>query len=69
VVFAATGKRARLLGFYSDPEQDSDFIEWRARRLPEADGLYPSEAAWAHAADAPESVRAEAAGLWQEVDF
>jgi hypothetical protein len=67
VVFAANGKRARLLGFYSDPEQDSDFIEWRARRLPDADGLHASEATWSHAEDAPEGVRAAAAGLWQEM--
>ena len=66
VVFAATGRRARLLGFYSDPGV-SEFTEWRARRFPEADGLYASEAVWAHHLDAPEGVRAAAAGLWQEV--
>ena len=68
VVFAANGKRARLLGFYSDPGV-SEFTEWRARRLPEADGLFASEAVWAHAADAPKWLRAAAAGLWQEVDW
>lgn len=65
VVFAATCRRARLLGFRADPGA-SDFIEWRARRLPKADGLYASEAAWADASEAPQWVRAEAAGLWQE---
>lgn len=65
VVFAATARRARLLGFRADPGV-SEFIEWRARRLPEADGLYASEAAWADASDAPPWVRAEATGLWQE---
>ena len=69
VVFAATGQRARLLGFYSDPESDSDFIQWSARRLPEADGLCVSEAVWTHAADAPEGVRTKAAVLWSELDF
>jgi len=68
VVFAATGKRARLLGFYSDPGA-SEFKEWRARRFPEADGLHASEAAWSHADDAPEGVRTKAAVLWSEVDF
>jgi hypothetical protein len=67
VVFAATSRRARLLGFRSDPGV-SEFIEWRARRLPDADGLFASEAAWTHADDAPEWVRTEAAGLWQELD-
>lgn len=65
VVFAANARRARLLGFRADPGV-SEFTEWRARRLPEADGLFASEAAWAHADDAPEWVRIEASGLWQE---
>jgi hypothetical protein len=68
VVFADTGQRARLLGFYSDPESDSDFIQWRARRLPEADGLCANEAVWTHAGDAPEEAQAKAALLWSEVD-
>lgn len=66
VVFAATGRRARLLGFRADPGV-SEFIEWRARRLPEADGLYASEDVWATADDAPPWVRVQAEGLWQEV--
>lgn len=65
VVFALTGKRARLLGFQADPGV-SEFTEWRARRFPEADGLYASEAVWASAEDAPEWIRVEASGLWQE---
>ena len=70
VVFAATGKRARLLAYHAGPSGDDDnYIDWRARRLPEADGLYASEAAWIHHYDAPELVRTEAAGLWQEVDW
>jgi hypothetical protein len=64
VVFAATARRARLIGFLADPGV-SEFIEWRARRFPEADGLYASEAAWADASDAPEWVREAAAGLWR----
>jgi len=68
VVFAATAGRARLLGFRAGPSgEDDSYIDWRARRLPEADGLYASEAVWTHAADAPEWARAEAAGLWQEM--
>jgi hypothetical protein len=67
VVFAATGRRARLLGFRADPGV-SVFTEWRARRLPEADGLFASEAVWTDASEAPEWVRTEAAGLWQELD-
>ena len=67
VVFAATSRRARLLGFRADPGV-SEFIEWRARRFPEADGLYASEAVWTDASDAPEWVRAEAEGLWWELD-
>lgn len=65
VVFALTGQRARLLGFRADPEA-SEFIEWRARRLPEADGLYASEDVWASADDAPPWIRVQAEGLWQE---
>jgi hypothetical protein len=65
VVFAATAQRARLLGFRADPDV-SEFIEWRARRLPGADGLYASEAVWATADDAPTWHRIEAAGLWGE---
>lgn len=65
VAFATNGRRARLLGFRADPGV-SEFIEWRARRLPEADGLHASETVWVDAGDAPESVRAEAAGLWCE---
>ena len=67
VVFASTARRARLLGFRADPGV-SDFTEWRARRLPEADGLCSSEAAWTDASEAPEWVRAEASGLWQELE-
>ena len=68
VVFAATARRARLLGFRAGPSgEDDNFIDWRARRLPEADGLYASEAVWTHADDAPECARAEAARLWQEM--
>ena len=68
VVFAATAKRARLLGFRAGPSgEDGNYIDWRARRLPEGDGLYASEAAWICADDAPEPVRAAAAGLWQEM--
>jgi len=66
VVFAATGRRARLLGFRADPGV-SEFIEWRARRLSEADGLYASEDVWVTADDAPPWVRVQAEGLWQEV--
>ena len=66
VVFATTARRARLLGFQSDPGA-SEFIEWRARRLPNADGLYASEAAWVDADDAPPWVREAAAGLWELV--
>ena len=69
VVFADTARRARLLGFYSDPESDSDFIQWSARRLPGVDGLCVSEAVWTHAGDAPEDVQAKAALLWSEVDW
>ena len=65
VVFAQNARRARLLGFRADPGV-SEFIEWRARRLSEADGLYASEAVWTHEGDAPEWLRAAAAGLWQE---
>lgn len=66
VVFAATGRRARLLGFRADPGVP-EFIEWRARRLSEADGLYASEDVWVTADDAPPRVRVQAEGLWQEV--
>ena len=67
VVFAATARRARWLGFRAGPSgEDDNYIEWRARRLPEADGLYASEAAWATADDAPTWHRIEAAGLWDE---
>ena len=69
VVFAATANRARLLAFRAGPSgEDDNFIDWRARRLPEADGLYASEAVWTHADDAPESVRKRAAGLWLEME-
>lgn len=69
VVFAATASRARLLGFRAGPSGgDDNFIDWRARRLPEADGLCASEAVWTHADDAPEEVQAKAAGLWQEME-
>lgn len=69
VVFAATAGRARLLAFRAGPSgEDDNFIDWRARRLPEADGLYASEAAWIHAADAPECVRADASSLWRDVE-
>lgn len=70
VAFAATARRARLLGFRVGPsgEDHDSYIQWRARRLPEADGLCSSERAWTHALDAPESVRTEAAALWQEVE-
>lgn len=69
VVFAANARRARVLAWRKSPsDPDGDlFIDWRARRLPEADGLYASEAVWTQAEDAPEWVRAAAAGLWQEV--
>lgn len=67
VVFATNGRRARLLGFRADPGV-SEFIEWRARRLPKADGLHASETVWADASDAPESVRTEAAALWQPLE-
>jgi hypothetical protein len=67
VVFAATGKRARLLAYRAGPSGDDDnYIHWRARRFPEADGLYASEAVWTHANDAPEWLRAAAASLWRE---
>jgi|688.fasta_scaffold303922_2 hypothetical protein len=67
VVFAATANRARLLAFRAGPSgEDDNYIDWRARRLPEADGLYASEAAWVHADDAPESVRKRVAGLWSD---
>ena len=65
VVFTATGRRARLLGFYSDPGV-SEFTDWRARRFPEADGHHAGEAVWVDPSDAPEEVRAAAAGLWRE---
>jgi hypothetical protein len=54
-----------LLAFRADPGV-SEFTEWRARRLPEADGLYASEAVWVTADDAPTWHRVEAAGLWGE---
>jgi hypothetical protein len=57
-----------LLAFRAGPSgEDDNFIDWRARRLPEADGLYASEAAWTYADDAPEEVQAKAAGLWSEM--
>ena len=68
VVFAATARRACLLAFRAGPSgEDDNYIDWRARRLPEADGLYASEAVWTHADDAPKWVHAEAARLWQEM--
>ena len=67
IAFAATGQRARVLAFAADPGC-SDFIEWRARRFPRADGMYASEAVWVHADDAPEWHRAEASGFWQELN-
>jgi len=69
VVFAPTAKRARLLGYRKGPSgEDDNYIDWRARRLPEADGLQASEAVWICADDAPESVQEEAdvAGLWSD---
>lgn len=67
VVFAARARRARLLAFRAGPSgEDDNYIEWQARRLPEADGLFASEAAWTTADDAPTWCRAEAAGLWGE---
>ena len=69
VVFAATAGRARLLGFRAGPSgEDDNYIDWRARRLPEADGLLASEAAWTHADDAPDCLQAVAASLWREVE-
>jgi hypothetical protein len=65
VVFAASARRAKLLGFRNDPG-DCEWTEWRVRRLPEADGLYASEAVWVQPSDAPEWLQAAAAGLWRE---
>jgi hypothetical protein len=65
VVFTATAKRARLLGFYAGPSgEDDDYIHWRARRLSAADGLCLNEKAWICAEDAPEQLRLKAAELW-----
>ena len=70
VAFAATGKRARFLAYRAGPcGEDDRYLDWRAHRLPEADGLHTSEAVWICADDAPEVVRAEAAELWQELDW
>ena len=70
VAFAATGKRARFLAYRAGPCGDDDaYIDWRVHRLPEADGLHASEAVWICDDDAPEVVRAEAAELWQELDW
>ncbi len=67
VTFAATGRRARLLAYRAGPSgEDDNYIDWCSRRFPEADGLHASEAVWTHAEDAPEGVRAAAAGLWRE---
>jgi hypothetical protein len=67
VVFATTAKRARLIGFYAGPSGENDnYIHWRARRLPEADGLCLGEEAWICAEDAPECLQEDAAGLWSD---
>lgn len=65
IVFASCARRARTLGHQYDPGV-STFVEWRARRLPQADGLFSSEAVWIDANDAPTSIRIEASALWQE---
>ena len=70
VVFAATGKRARFLAYRAGPcGEDDSYLDWRVHRLPEADELHTIEAVWIHADDAPEAVRAQAAELWQELDW
>lgn len=65
VVFADTGRRARYLAFLSDPGE-SEFIDWRCRRFPCADGLYASEVAWVDASDAPAWHQSEAKSFWCE---
>jgi len=63
VVFASDWHRATVLAvLYAKYFQ---FIHWKTRRLPAADGLSSEEAVWLCADDAPEHVRSVAATLWR----